>query len=70
MNEFELLLPIIDQSIAFIFATLVWYELRSMRKQAVELLNIGETKTKDLFNGMRPSKCIFSETFLDYNLAV
>ena len=38
MNEFELLLPIIDQSIAFIFATLVWYELRSMRKQALELL--------------------------------
>ena len=32
------LLPYIDQSVSFVFAILVWIELRAMRKQSLDLL--------------------------------
>lgn len=38
MNEFTQLLPYIDQSAALVFAILVWLELRTMRKQCLDLL--------------------------------
>ena len=38
MNEINQILPYIDQSVAMIFAVLVWLELRTMRKQSIELL--------------------------------
>ena len=38
MNDITPLLPYIDQSVAMIFALLVWLELRAMRKQSIELL--------------------------------
>jgi len=38
MNELTNLLPYIDQSVTLTFAILVWMELRTMRKQSLDLL--------------------------------